>query len=148
MSAMRVKVRLISKSFLIVFLLVVVAACGVADLLKVQHASERFHVQFKESKFHDIYRQASVPLLKSTVKEEDFVAKLRETSLKVGEIREVKRENKYQVPTELRLENSVLITDTYSIKSANGSFVELIDWELRDGKVALAGYDCLPDTMN
>ena len=82
------------------------------------------------------------------MKEEDFVAKLRETSLKVGEIREVKSENKYQLPTVLRLTNSVLITDTYSIKGANGNFVELIQWELRGGKVGLAGYDCLPDTID
>jgi hypothetical protein len=40
----------------------------------------------------------------------------------------------------------MLGADTYDLKGTDGSCTELIHWNIKNGAISLAGYECFPDS--
>ncbi len=129
--------------FLAFLILAATSSCARSEAMKLTLASERFHSLFKESKFRDIYREAS-PFLRSRKSEEEFISQLRTVQMLVGEIQSVERNTTPLPPPVAGTPENERWT-VYNVKGMKGECSEYIAWFLENDEPKLAWYDCSPE---
>ncbi|HJU53609.1 MAG TPA: hypothetical protein VJ715_03520 [Pyrinomonadaceae bacterium] len=129
-------------------LLAAASGCAESDTAKVERAEKNLRELIKQSKFAEIYRQAS-SVLKSSEKEEEFVANLREISQKTGEIVTVEKVDVHEfVSQKSPTAPPSTIYIMHLLKGKSSSCYEGKLWVIEGGEARLLAYDCLFTVKN
>jgi hypothetical protein len=140
---MRFNLQLIPKLLITFLPLALVSSCAETKEAKSARAEARFHSLFKESKFQDIYKEASSHV-RSTEKEAEFIAKMREVSQRVGEIQSIEKSSVGMAPPVGGPRDDESWA-AYDVKGSNTTCHEFTGWLLEDNEFKLGGYDCSPE---
>jgi hypothetical protein len=144
---MKLKDRLDSKFLFIVLLLTIACSHAPAepDPDKIERTIAQFHSQFKELKFREIYQEAS-PYLKSSIKEDEFIAKLLGVTLNTGKVHTAENISNYYPETSQteRYPEGRVETRTYRLEGTKGGCDELTHWLIQAGEMKLASFKCFP----
>jgi hypothetical protein len=141
---MRRNVRLNFMLLLATLSLAAASGCAESDEAKVARADGNLHELFKQSKFAEIYRQAS-QTLRADESEEEFVAKLREVSRRTGEIVAIEKteDAKNIVTQNTPAGPASYVYSTYLVQGKSGRCSEVNLWMIEGGQARLLAYGCL-----
>jgi hypothetical protein len=136
--------RLNAVLLLAALLLAAVAGCAESDMAKVERAERNLRELLRQSKFSEIYRQAS-SVLRSSETEEEFVNNLRGINQRAGEVVSVEKADDALNLTRPKSPSDPpsTIYSGHFLKGKGGSCYEGKLWVIEGGEARLLVYDCI-----